>query len=175
VCELVFVPVNGLTPSQKGAIAEAEIAAAATRAGIVVLRPDTDGRRYDLVFDTGPHLLRVQCKYAIRKGDVIVVYTGTCRLTPSGYKRTTYTREQVDLVAVFCPDVDECFFIPIGEVEGKYVVHLRLAVARNNQKMGVTMADDYRLGAVAQLGERRHGMPEVRGSIPLSSTGPKAA
>jgi PD-(D/E)XK nuclease superfamily protein len=167
--------VNGLTPSQKGAIAEAEIAAAATRAGVVVLRPDTDGRRYDLVFDTGPALLRVQCKYANRKGDVIVVYTGTCRLTPSGYKRTTYTRDEVDLIAVFCPDVDECFLIPIRAVEGRHVLHLRLAAAKNNQKLGVTMADDYRLGAVAQLGERRHGMAEVRGSSPLSSTGPKAA
>jgi PD-(D/E)XK nuclease superfamily protein len=167
--------VNGLTPSKKGAIAEAEVAAAATRAGIVVLRPDTGGGRYDLVFDTGPELLRVQCKYANQKGDVIVVYTGTCRLTPSGYRRTTYTRDEVDLVAVFCPDVDECFFIPIHDVEGRHVLHLRLAAARNNQKMGVTMADEYRLGAVAQLGERCHGMAEVRGSSPLSSTDPKAA
>jgi hypothetical protein len=171
----VFVCMNGLTPSQKGAIEEAEIAVAATRAGVVVLRPDTDGRRYDLVFDTGPDLLRVQCKYANRRGDVIVVYTGTCRLTPSGYKRTTYTPDEVDLIAVFCPDVEECFFIPIDEAEGKSVVHLRLAAARNNQRVGVTMADDYRLGAVAQLGERCHGMAEVRGSSPLSSTGPKAA
>ena len=37
------------------------------------------------------------------------------------------------------------------------------------------MAADYRLGAVAQLGERRHGMAEVRGSIPLSSTSPDDA
>jgi len=29
---------------------------------------------------------------------------------------------------------------------------------------------DFGLGAVAQLAERLHGMQEVRGSIPLSST-----
>jgi hypothetical protein len=166
---------DGLTSSQKGAIAEAEVAAAATRAGIVVLRPDTDGRRYDMVLDTRLELLRVQCKYAQCKGDVIVVHTRTSRLTPSGYRRTTYTRDEVDLIAVFCPDVEECFFIPIGAVEGRCVLHLRLAVARNNQRIGVTMADDYRLGAVAQLGERRAGSAKVRGSSPLSSTGPKAA
>ena len=60
-------------------------------------------------------------------------------------------------------------------------VHLRLTPARNNQKALIKMAEDYdlatmigHLGAVAQLGERRHGMAEVRGSIPLSST-PEAA
>jgi hypothetical protein len=31
------------------------------------------------------------------------------------------------------------------------------------------MAADYRLGAIAQLGERLHGMQEVAGSSPASS------
>jgi hypothetical protein len=55
-------------------------------------------------------------------------------------------------------------------VAGKTYIHLRLTPARNNQRTGVTMAADYEFGAVAQLGERRHGMAEVRGSSPLSST-----
>jgi hypothetical protein len=176
--ELVFAFVNGLTPSQKGAIAEAEIAAAATRAGILILRPDAEGRRYDLVFDTGPQLLRVQCKWArvARDGQVISVRTCTSRLTPlNGYVRTTYSADEIDAVAVYCPDTDECYFLPIELVAGKTYTHLRLATARNNQKIGVTMADDYRLGAVAQLGERLAGSQKVRGSSPLSSTGPKAA
>jgi hypothetical protein len=97
--------VNGLTPSQKGAIAEAEIAAAATRAGILILRPDAEGRRYDLVFDTGPQLLRVQCKWGSRKSDVIAVRTSTCRHTPlNGYLRTIYSADEIDAFAVYCPD-----------------------------------------------------------------------
>jgi hypothetical protein len=106
---------------------------------------------------------------------VIVVSTRTSRLTPRGYVRTTYTRDEVDLIAVYCPDIDACFAIPIEVVEGRYVLHLRLSPARNNQKIGVTMADEYRLGAVAQLGERRAGSAKVRGSSPLSSTRPEAA
>ena len=73
------------------------------------------------------------------------------------------------------------FYLPIEEVAGMSTVHLRLTPARNNQKALIKMAEDYdlatmigHLGAVAQLGERRHGMAEVRGSIPLSST-PEAA
>jgi prevent-host-death family protein len=33
------------------------------------------------------------------------------------------------------------------------------------------LASEYELGAVAQLGERCHGMAEVTGSSPVSSTG----
>jgi hypothetical protein len=44
----------------KGAIAEAAITMAAAELGFVVLRPLIEGRRYDLVVDTGPQLLRVQ-------------------------------------------------------------------------------------------------------------------
>jgi hypothetical protein len=172
----VFGYVNGLTPSEKGAIAEAEIAAAATRAGIVVLRPDTDGRRYDLVFDTGPDLLRVQCKYAPRRGDVIVVRFRTSRYTPGrGYVRTLYTSDEIDAIAAYCPEVDRCYVIPIASVEGRGFMHLRLEPTRNCQASGVKWASQFEFGAIAQLGERVTGSHEVAGSSPASSTGPKAA
>jgi hypothetical protein len=61
--------------SHKGAIAEAVITAEAVKLGFVVLRPVVEGRRYDLVIDTGARLLRIQCKAAIKKGAVIVVNT----------------------------------------------------------------------------------------------------
>jgi hypothetical protein len=159
-----------LTPTEKGAIAEAKIYAAAVEAGIVVARPLTEGRRYDLIFDLGPKLLRVQCKWAARQGDVVVVRTRTCRCTPSGYVWTTYAADEVDGVAAYCPDLDACFYIPIEEIAGKAATHLRLSPTRNGQRAGVTMADRYRLGAVAQLGERLGGTQEVVGSIPISST-----
>src|SRR5919197_540951 len=41
----------------KGAIAEAVITAEAVKLGFVVLRPFPEGRRYDVVIDTGPRLL----------------------------------------------------------------------------------------------------------------------
>jgi PD-(D/E)XK nuclease superfamily protein len=162
--------VRELTPTEKGAIAEAKIHAAAVEAGIVVARPLTEGRRYDLIFDVGSKLLRVQCKWAPRQGDVIVLRTITSRYTPSGYVRTTYAATEVDGVAAYCPELDDCFYIPIADLAGRAVAHLRLAPARNGQQAGVTMARDHRLGAVAQLGERCHGMAEVVGSIPISST-----
>jgi hypothetical protein len=56
-----------LTSSQKGGVAELKIAAEAADLGIDVFRPMIDGARCDLIFDTGPRLLRVQCKWATRR------------------------------------------------------------------------------------------------------------
>jgi PD-(D/E)XK nuclease superfamily protein len=54
---------------------------------------------------------------------------------------------------------------------------LRLAPRLNNQRLGINWAEDYafearlggKQGAVAQLGERLHGMQEVTGSSPVGS------
>ena len=158
-----------LTTNDKGAIAEAEIFAACIRLGLVVLRPTTEGRRYDLVIDTGPRLLRVQCKWATLCKDVVAVPTRTSRLTPGGYVRTTYQPEEIDGFAAYCDALDRCFWLPIDEFAGMTQVHLRLRPARNNQRVGLRWAEQYPLGAIAQLGERRHGMAEAVGSSPTSS------
>jgi hypothetical protein len=134
-----------LTPSQKGAAAEAEVAAAAIRLDIVVLRPLCDGRRYDLVIDIGGRLLRVQCKWASRVGDVLMTRCITSRHTPRGYVRTTYSCREIDAIAVYSPDTDAVYLIPINEVERRGQVSLRVAPTRNNQAVGVRWACDYSL------------------------------
>jgi hypothetical protein len=154
----------------KGAIAEAAITAAAVELGFVVLRPVVEGRRYDLVIDTGPLLLRVQCKWAQRKGSVILVYLSTSRHTPGGYVRTTYGANEVDGIAVYCHELKRCYYLPIEEVAGRTGFNLRLAPAANRQEAAINYASDYRFGAIAQLGERVTGSHEVAGSSPASST-----
>ena len=160
------------TSNEKGAKAEAKIVAAAIDAGIVVLRPLVDGRRYDVMFDfPDGRIERVQCKWGRLVGDVIVVPTRTCRHSPTrGYVRTSYTANEVDAFAVYCEAVERCFYLPAEVVVDRFELRLRLAPARNNQQVGVTMAADYEFGAVAQLGERRRGTPEATGSSPVSST-----
>lgn len=159
-----------LTPSEKGAIAEAAITAAAVKLGIVVLRPIVEGRRYDLLFDIDHDLMRVQCKSGALKGDVIAARISTSRYTPRGYVVTKYTQDEIDAFAIYCPALDCCYLLPIGEFAGLTYVHLRVHPTRNNQAIGVRMAADYEFGAIAQLGERPAGSREAVGSSPTSST-----
>jgi PD-(D/E)XK endonuclease len=80
-----------LTTNQKGFIAESAIAFEAAKLGIGVYRPFTD-ERYDFVFDLRPKLLRVQCKWASRYDDVIVVRLYSARRAREGLRRTLYSR-----------------------------------------------------------------------------------
>jgi hypothetical protein len=179
--ELVFALMD-MTTNEKGALAEAEIFAAAVRLGVVVLRPFPENRRYDLVFDIGGRLARVQCKWGALRSDLVVTRTSTSRHTPRGYVRTTYSPDEIDAIAIWCDPLKQCFLMPIEELAGQSYLHLRIAPSRNNQRVGVRMAEDYdlakmitRFGAVAQLGERLAGSQKVRGSSPLSSTSQQAA
>lgn len=139
---------NYLTPSQKGAVAEAAITAMAIELGLTVLRPLCEGRRYDLAVDLEPRLLRVQCKLARYLEGVLSVRLKTSRYTPAGYVVTSYTAEEVDAIGVYAPELRSCFLIPIAEVAGRRAIHLRLDPARNNQAQGIKWARDYDLATV---------------------------
>jgi hypothetical protein len=151
-----------MTPSQKGATAEAEIAAAMVRMRLQVLRPVGEGGRYDLVVDIGEKLLRVQCKWASRHGDVLTARCITSRHTPHGYKRTTYTAREIDTVALYAPDTDRCYLIPVSEVEGHATISLRVAPTRNTQAQLVHWAKDYELeSAIERYWDIRPTLPDL--------------
>ncbi len=135
-----------LSSNQKGAIAEASITAAAIKLGIGVLRPLSDGLRHDVVFDAGGSLLRVQCKWAARSADVVVVNCRTARRGPSGYIRSVYGRDEIDLIVAYCAELDRCYALPPEIFDGHAEVNLRCAPTRNSQSVGVKWARDYELG-----------------------------
>ena len=159
-------------PNHKGNVAELAIAAHAAELGLSVLKPLTEHERYDLVLGISGRLLRVQCKWAPLRGKVIKVRFGSCHHSPTrGYIRTSYGADEVDVIAAYCHDLGKSYLLPIGKFSSQTGVHLRIGPARNNQRASLHWAADYEFpGAVAQLEERRHGMAEVRGSSPLSST-----
>ena len=153
-----------LTTNHKGAIAEAAIALEATRLGHVVLRPQQEGRRYDLVVDTGSRLWRVQCKWGNLRNGVVAVRTATSRHSPTqGYVLTTYSADEIDAIGIYCPGFDECLLVPIEEAAGMTHLHLRVEPTRNSQRCGVRMATQYRFGAVAQMARATGWQPVGQG------------
>ena len=159
--------------NRKGAIAETQIAAAATQLGIPVLRPIVDHGRYDLAFEIGHRILRVQCKWGSldEREAVIKVNLQGCRHTPHGYVRSSYSATEIDAVAIYCAALDRCYLLPISLVGGRRAIHLRLTPPLNGQRACINLEADFRLpGAVAQLEERMTGSHEAGGSSPPSST-----
>jgi hypothetical protein len=167
-----------LSTDQKGAIAELAIAKRAIELGIDVYAPMGDGGRYDLIFDLVDHLARVQCKWASRYGDVIVVRCASSRRNREGLVRRPYDASEVDAFAAYCAEVDRCYYLPFGRFRPRSQIQLRLNPSRNNQRMGINWAEDFEFGAtlarvpgaIAQLGERLDGIQKVAGSSPAGST-----
>jgi hypothetical protein len=139
--------------NHKGNVAEAAIAAAAIKLGVDVVKPLVEHKRYDLIFDLRPRLLRVQCKWAPRRGDVVAVSLVGFRYTSHGQVRSVYRADEIDAVAAYCEELDQWYLLPIELVAGMRGLHPRLAPPRNGQRAGLHWARDHLLsGAVAQLG-----------------------
>src|SRR3954451_24134242 len=160
-----------LSSNQKGAIAETAIAHAAVKLGIAVYRPVAEGGRFDLIFAfPDASLSRVQCKWAPVVKGTVAIRSYSARRAREGMRYRSYTAKEIDAIAAYCPDTGRCYYVPIGRVEGRRVVHLRTKPTRNNQVDRVNYAVEYELGAIAQLGERVAGSHEVGGSSPPGST-----
>jgi hypothetical protein len=166
-------------PNHKGSVAEAAIEFAAVKAGIPVFKPIAEHGRADLVFDVEAELYRVQCKWGRldRDGDVIVVGVESNRCTSSGYVRTKYERDEVELLAVYCGELDRCYLLPQSLFVGKRAVQLRLVPPKNGQRSCINLAEDYEFdGAVAQLarapawhaGGRGFESPQLHSNPPVS-------
>ena len=164
-----------LSSNEKGAIAETAIAAAATKLGVSVLRPIVEHGRYDLAFEIADKILRVQCKWGGLHDDgaIIKVNLTSSWCTPTGYSYRRYEDDEIDLVAVYCADLDRCFLLPRALAVNRRAIHLRLTPPKNGQRACLNLAVDFELpGAVAQLEEHHAGSVGARGSSPLSSTSP---
>jgi len=129
-----------LTTDQKGAIAEAVIAAAAIKLGIGVCRPLSDGGRYDLILDLGPRLLRVQCKWANVRGGAVVVCCYSCRRNPKRMVVRRYTADEVDAIVAYCPETDGCYLLQPEVFDGHrfvYLRSLRVAITSDSASTGL--------------------------------------
>ena len=162
-----------LSTNQKGGIAETAITAAAYKLDIPVLRPMVEHGRYDLAFEIGERILRVQCKWGglHEDGAVIRVNLTSSWCTPTGYERRYYSVDEIDLVAVYCGELDRCYLLPSTLVAGRRGIQLRVTPTKNGQRACLNHAVDFEFaGAIAQLEERLRGTQEAAGSSPASST-----
>jgi hypothetical protein len=147
--------------------------------GYDVYRPAIEGGRYDMIFDTGEALQRVQCKWAPLANDCVVIRSYTARRARSGLVRKPYVAGDFDVLAAYCAELERCYVVPYSAIDGALHLSLRVSPTRNNQHVGVRLASHYEFGArlapvqlgpIAQLGERCDGIAEAAGSSPAGST-----
>ena len=121
---------------EKGAIGEHRVVADLINKGYRVHKPLIDSLPYDVVVSINGFFYRVQVKYVrLRKGHI---ETSPRRVNT---KKEKSRNKEFDLLAIFCPDTDQCYYIWTSEFETS--IRLRTKPTKNNQKHGIRMADDY--------------------------------
>lgn len=127
-------------PKLTGDIAETRVLAALVARGKMVLRPWSENARFDfVVYNEDETFTRIQCKTGrLRKGVIIFATRST------GVVRRSYHGE-IDCFAVYCPETDKVYMIPIADLPAKSNASLRVDEPKNNQANGVRWAKDYEL------------------------------
>lgn len=132
-----------MNSKRKGDYAMMRVMAALAGKGWTVLLPISEDTRYDLVFDDGERLARVQCKAGRLRGGVVRFNTasrnGVWREVPA---RRSY-EGQIEFYGVYCPDTDHVYLVPIEDMPTCSEGSLRVETALNGQSNGVRLAETY--------------------------------
>jgi PD-(D/E)XK endonuclease len=139
-----------LNHKEMGERSEAIIIGRLVYSGYTVLKPYGENQRYDLVIeDADRKFWRVQCKTAwLSKDQTTIIFNPCSNHYAYTWQKNTMTRRhyrgEVEYFAVYSPDLDKVYFIPIDQV-GTTQANLRLTATKNKQEKNIRWASDYEL------------------------------
>ncbi len=125
----------------KGDLGQAMVMADALKRGYKIALPLGEDWRFDLIVMKGEELLRVQCKYVESTKGVIKV---RCE-THDGRSYYRYKQNDLDYIAVYDKITDKCYYVDSSYLgtNGRGILHLRIANAKNGQKKKIFNAKDF--------------------------------
>ena len=140
-----------LTSKEKGNLTELQCLVAFYKLGYKVSIPYGENCRYDMIVDTGKHLLRVQCKTSKFVSEECFSFAcRSTRVNSQGCYEQRYTKDEIDY---FCTYWDnQCYLIPVEEC-GKGDKCLRIAPTKNGQIKNVNV---FYLTQKKIIGHRKH-------------------
>jgi hypothetical protein len=109
--------------------------------GYLILTPNTEHSSFDLVAYKNGVFKRVQVKYRAAKDGVICVPFKTSWADKNGTHTKQYDKNELDLMCIYCPDTDKCYYIDPHSC--KKTLNLRLIEPKSHQKNKINMAEDY--------------------------------
>lgn len=119
---------------------EALILARLLQLGWVVSLPFGDNQRYDMVVDRDGVLFRAQCKTGRLSRGAIMFPTAS----KNGFTGVRSSYEgQIDVFVVYCVETERVYWVPISDAGTSTYCSLRSDPAKNGQKKGIRMADQF--------------------------------
>lgn len=121
--------------------------------GYSVLIPFGDNKRYDLVVEDRGKFIRIQIKTgSYRNGCVISKLYSTYKLKGKIVRRL-YTREEIDYVIIYSPDLNKFYLINVREINVGEIT-LRVKTSKNSkgvQKKKINFAEDFEFKNFGEL------------------------
>ncbi|MBI1916353.1 MAG: hypothetical protein HYS12_16720 [Planctomycetes bacterium] len=119
--------------------AQADLAAQ----GFMILLPLTEHAPFDLGIYRDRVFLRVQVRYrACTHSGCLNVRLRSVWNDRHGAHRVLMNKDEVDIVCVYCPNTDECYYFDPKDINQS--ITLRVRPAGNGQQKAVRLAEDYR-------------------------------
>ena len=109
--------------------------------GYLILTPNTEHAAFDLVAYKDGVFKRVQVKYRAANDDVIPIRFRTSWADKNGTHTKEYDKNELDLMCIYCPDTDKCYYIDPLKCGKNF--YLRLSKPKSYQKAKIHMAEDY--------------------------------
>ena len=109
--------------------------------GYLILTPNTEHAPFDIVAYKEGKFLRVQVKYRAIKNETILIKFSTSWADKNGTHIVQYDKNEIDLICVYCPDTDKCYYINPKECNKNIV--LRFSPPKSSQKSKINMAEDF--------------------------------
>jgi PD-(D/E)XK endonuclease len=128
-------------------------------AGVAFYAPFGENTRCDLIIEDGPHLFRLQCKTGRLRLGAIRFAVCSCygHHRNPGESRRTY-EGQIEFFAVYCPETQGVYLVPIEDVPVKSQAALRVEPSRNGQQQNVRWAAKYEIAKVAVFATEEPGV-----------------
>jgi PD-(D/E)XK endonuclease len=136
-------------PKSKGDRTTLAVMMALRETGYAISIPFGENTRYDLLIDDGESIERVQCKTGRLRAGAVLFAVCSCyghHRNPEQVRRDY--QGEVDYFAVFCPETDAVYLVPIEQIPTRVMGTLRVETPRNNQRKHVRWASDFEIGRV---------------------------
>ena len=113
--------------------------------GYIPCVPLTEHAEFDLIAYKDGICKRVQVKYRTAKNDCIILAFKTSWNDKNGTHVNPIDKNAIDLICIYCPDTDKCYYIKMEKLSEEQGISLRMKACKNNQTKKVHFIDDYLL------------------------------
>ncbi len=115
----------GIT-QEKGDLGLVCVIADITKQGFAVSLPVSESRKYDLIVEKDNICKTVQVKYAKIYRGSIVISLRSVWTNGSGYQTRKKKKSDFDIIAVYCPNTDQAYYLRGSEMSSGNAVNLRV-------------------------------------------------